>query len=59
MLVLGSDYPHGDGSFPHAIRDFVSLEALSPEAKRKALWDNPIRLYHLDKDAAALAAARS
>jgi uncharacterized protein len=59
VLVLGSDYPHGDGSFPHAVRDFVNLEALSSSAKRKALWDNPIRLYHLEKDAATLAAARS
>jgi len=59
VLILGSDYPHGDGSFPHAIRDFVNLDALSSTAKRKALWDNPIRLYQLEKDAAALAAAQN
>jgi predicted TIM-barrel fold metal-dependent hydrolase len=47
VLVLGSDYPHGDGSFPHAIADFVALDTLSETAKRKALWDNPKRLYAL------------
>ncbi len=47
VLVLGSDYPHGDGSFPHAIADFVAINNLSERAKRQALWDNPLRLYGL------------
>jgi len=55
VLVVGSDYPHGDGSFPHAVRDFLSLDVLSDDAKRRALWDNPVRLYGLEKEAAALA----
>ncbi len=54
VLVLGSDYPHGDGSFPHAIRDFVETDTLSETARRKALWDNPMCLYGLEKEAAAL-----
>jgi predicted TIM-barrel fold metal-dependent hydrolase len=54
VLVLGSDYPHGDGSFPHAIADFVELDGLTDGAKRKALWDNPMRLYALENEAAAL-----
>ena len=59
LLVLGSDYPHGDGSFPHAIADFVAVDTLSETAKRKALWDNPIRLYALEKEAAATNARRA
>lgn len=47
-LVLGSDYPHGDGKFPHAIREFVAVDTLSPEVKRKTLWDNPARLYGIE-----------
>jgi predicted TIM-barrel fold metal-dependent hydrolase len=47
VLVLGSDYPHGDGSYPHAIADFVAVDTLSERAKRQALWDNPLRLYQL------------
>ena len=53
-LVMGSDYPHGDGSFPTALRDFVAVDTLSEDAKRKALWDNPVRLYNLHAEAAAL-----
>jgi predicted TIM-barrel fold metal-dependent hydrolase len=56
VLVVGSDYPHGDGSFPHAVRDFLSVDTLSDAAKRAALWDNPVRLYGLEKEAAALGA---
>ncbi len=55
-LVVGSDYPHGDGSFPHAIGDFVAVDTLSTAVKRKVLWDNPVRLYGLEKQAAAFGA---
>jgi predicted TIM-barrel fold metal-dependent hydrolase len=55
-LVMGSDYPHGDGSYPHAIEKFLAIDTLTEEMKRKALWDNPLRLYGLEKQAAALAA---
>jgi predicted TIM-barrel fold metal-dependent hydrolase len=44
-LVLGSDYPHGDGKFPNAIKEFVAVDTLSEAVKRKTLWDNPARLY--------------
>jgi len=49
LIVLGSDYPHGDGKFPHAIREFVGVGALSERTKRKILWDNPARLYGLER----------
>jgi predicted TIM-barrel fold metal-dependent hydrolase len=55
-LVLGSDYPHGDGKFPHAISEFVAVDEIPAAAKRKILWDNPVRLYGLEREAARLGA---
>src|SRR5438132_193409 len=52
LVVLGSDYPHGDGKFPHAIREFVGVATLSDRTKRKILWENPARLYGLERSAA-------
>ncbi len=47
-LVLGSDYPHGDGKFPHAIEEFLRVDTLHEATKRKVLWDNPVRLYGVE-----------
>jgi len=52
LVVLGSDYPHGDGKFPHAIREFVGVATLSDRTKGKILWENPARLYGLESSAA-------
>jgi uncharacterized protein len=46
-IVVSTDYPHSDGLFPVAIDEFVNLDAVSQESKRKILWDNCARLYHL------------
>lgn len=46
-LVLSSDWPHDDSTYPHAIDTFLSHEGLSAESKRKILWDNCARLYQL------------
>ena len=46
-IVLSSDYPHPDSSFPHAIDEFLELD-LSDETKRKILWDNCARFYGID-----------
>lgn len=56
-VVLGSDYPHGDGKFPRAIAEFVAVGTLTERAKRKILWDNPVRLYGLEQEAALVGAA--
>jgi predicted TIM-barrel fold metal-dependent hydrolase len=56
-VTLGSDYPHGDGKFPHAIEEFLKVDALSPSQKRQILWDNPVRLYGLEREAARLGEA--
>jgi predicted TIM-barrel fold metal-dependent hydrolase len=56
-VTLGSDYPHGDGKFPRAIEEFLKVETLTEAQKRKVLWDNPVRLYGLEREAARLGAA--
>lgn len=47
-LVISTDWPHGDSRYPQAIDTFLSLQGISDDSKRKILWDNCARLYHLD-----------
>ncbi len=44
---MTTDYPHGDSKFPKAIETFLAPPGASASAKRKALWDNPVRFYNL------------
>ena len=46
-IVISSDWPHDDSAYPRAIDSFLALEGVSPDAKRKILWDNCARLYRL------------
>jgi predicted TIM-barrel fold metal-dependent hydrolase len=43
-IMFNSDYPHVDSGFPGSVGEFVE-RPLSEDAKRKILWDNPVRLY--------------
>lgn len=47
-IVLSTDWPHDDSSFPHAIEEFLGLERISDDTKRKVLWDNCARLYQVE-----------
>jgi predicted TIM-barrel fold metal-dependent hydrolase len=47
-VVVSSDWPHDDSAYPHAIDEFLALEGVSADSKRKILWDNCARLYALD-----------
>ena len=50
-LTIATDYPHSDciGKFPdRTVGDCTNNNDLSKEARRKILWDNPIRLYGLE-----------
>ena len=47
-LVLSTDWPHDDSSYPHAVDNFLAQTKLSAETKRKVLWDNCARLYGVD-----------
>ena len=47
-LVISTDWPHDDSAFPHALDEFLSIDGLSDDARRKILWDNTARLYGID-----------
>jgi uncharacterized protein len=48
-IVISSDWPHDDSAYPHAVDEFLSIEGVSAESKRKVLWDNCARLYRLER----------
>ncbi len=52
-FVVSSDYPHADGAFPDAMKEFFGM-ALSDEQRKKILWDNCARLYAIARPAAPL-----
>jgi len=52
-FVVSSDYPHSDGAFPDALKEFFGM-ALSAEQRRKILWDNCARLYAIETPASSL-----
>lgn len=47
-LVVSTDWPHDDSAFPHAVDEFLSIDGLSDDSRRKILWDNTARLYGVD-----------
>jgi predicted TIM-barrel fold metal-dependent hydrolase len=47
-IVWSTDYPHWDSDYPHAADEFFELP-LSEDTRRKVLWDNPARLYGLER----------
>jgi class 3 adenylate cyclase len=55
-FVVSTDYPHPDGAFPEAMKEFLAL-SLDNAARRKILWDNCARLYDIPKLAAPLTRA--
>jgi predicted TIM-barrel fold metal-dependent hydrolase len=54
-FVVSTDYPHSDGAFPDAMKEFFGM-ALDDAARRKILWDNCARLYAIETPAAPLTA---
>lgn len=47
-IITATDFPHPeDRTFPHVLEKIVDSPDLSTETKRKVLWDNPARLYHI------------
>ena len=46
-LVISTDYPHADSSYPYAMDHFMELNEIGDASKRKVLWDNCARLYDL------------
>jgi predicted TIM-barrel fold metal-dependent hydrolase len=46
-IVISTDYPHTDSNYPFSMDKFLSNERISPQTRRKILWDNCARLYGL------------
>jgi len=46
-IVISTDWPHGDSSFPQALNTFLKIDGVSERSRRKILWDNCARLYNL------------
>ncbi len=49
-VVFSTDYPHGDSKFPDSVTGFLDLPVLTEASKRKMVWDNWCRLYHVPVD---------
>jgi predicted TIM-barrel fold metal-dependent hydrolase len=52
-FVCSTDYPHPDGAFPEAFKQFFGLP-LSDDQRRKILWENCARLYQIETPATML-----
>jgi len=49
VFFCASDYPHEPKhEFPEAVEELMARDDVPESAKRKILWDNPIRMYSLD-----------
>jgi predicted TIM-barrel fold metal-dependent hydrolase len=46
-IVFSTDYPHGDSDFPEGVEEFLEMDGVSNESRKKILWDNCARLYGL------------
>jgi predicted TIM-barrel fold metal-dependent hydrolase len=59
-MVWGSDYPHPDSKFPHALGSLRALPGISEDDLTHILWDNPQRFFgtRLRQAAVELAATR-
>jgi uncharacterized protein len=44
-IVFESDFPHPEAKWPRATEEFLALDVLGAESKRKILWDNAMDLY--------------
>ena len=52
-FVVSSDYPHSDGAFPDAMKEFFGMP-FNAEARHKILWDNCARLYRIETPSGSL-----
>ncbi|MBV9119633.1 MAG: amidohydrolase [Chloroflexi bacterium] len=44
-LLLSTDFPHHDSSFPEGVSTFLDLPEVDSDVKRRILWDNPASLF--------------
>ena len=44
-VTWGSDYPHGDGKFPNALKTLAAIPGMTPTRFRSVVGDAPLRLF--------------
>jgi predicted TIM-barrel fold metal-dependent hydrolase len=44
VLMYASDYPHGESHFPQTVKMAFEWQ-MSPQRRRKLMWDNAVRFY--------------
>jgi predicted TIM-barrel fold metal-dependent hydrolase len=44
-VTWGSDYPHGDGKFPNAVKTLASIPGMTPAKFRSVVAEAPMRLF--------------
>lgn len=60
VFFCASDYPHEPKEeFPEALEALAEREDIPESAKRKIVWDNPIRMYGLDEARLGAAAVKT
>jgi predicted TIM-barrel fold metal-dependent hydrolase len=48
-IVTATDFAHPEGRrYESAVKEILELPQVSPESKRKIMWDNALRLYPID-----------
>ena len=47
-IVFSTDYPHGGSNSPEGVEEFLEMDGVSNESRKKILWDNCARLYGLN-----------
>jgi predicted TIM-barrel fold metal-dependent hydrolase len=56
-ILFSGDYPHPDSPYPHAVNNFLNIDALSEAERRSVLWNNGARLFGIDVAEPQLTAA--
>jgi len=45
VLMYASDYPHSECQFPNSIDNILAWTSLTPETRKRLLWDNATRFF--------------
>jgi uncharacterized protein len=45
VLMYASDYPHSECQFPDSVDNILAWASLTPETRKKLMWDNAARFF--------------
>ena len=45
VLMYASDYPHSECQFPDSVDNILAWSSLTPQTRKKLLWDNAARFF--------------